>query len=357
MNRRFSLRDFSCWMYIIALVALIVGLALTVISWLEICTEACAEVHNYRFYEYPFELLGFIFFAVMILMHIFSWKYAFLGTLTALALAASVGSELNFIRVQKYVIGQWCPVCLNIALFVGIAAFAYFVDGLRQTFIDAKKMNQGVFKMFIKRAVPSAIMVVIGFLIAFFGVFKPEKSFAQGIEAGDPIFGNRSSNIEVYIITDWFCPGCRKIEPKLHYAWPRIMQEARVFFIDFPIHRETKNFMPYNLSFMIHEKSKYFDLRKVLHDVAERTKRPKARDIQREIEPLGVLYEPLDFEDIDSGRRFFDGIVKSFDVRMTPTVVVANRRTLQSRKMEGSDNISEQSIMNAIQELQKKKKR
>lgn len=351
MTHQFSLKTLNGWMFIVALLGLVAGLTLTTISWLELCIEACAEVHNYRFFGYSFELLGFVIFSVLILTHVFSLRYPLLGTLTALGLAASVGSEINFIRVQKYVIGQWCPVCLTIALCVGVAALAYFVSGLRQTFIDAKRTNQGVFTMFIKRAVPSMIMIVIGFIIAFFGVFKPEKSFAQGLEAGDPIFGDKNSSIEVYVITDWFCGGCRKMEPKMHSAWPKIMERARLFFIDFPIHAETKNFMPYNLSFMIYEKEKYFDLRSVLHKLAERTKKPKVKEIRKAIKPLGVVYEPLDFEDIDSGRKFFDGIVKAFEIKMTPTVVVANRRSLQSIKIEGSENINENSVMNAIEEL------
>ena len=103
-------------------------------------------------------------------------------------------------------------------------------------------------------------VVIVAYVISFYGVFKPEESFAAGLDGDVPYFGNENSPVEVYYITDWFCPACKQIEPELEPYYPKMMTKARLFFVDYPIHPETMNYIPYNLSFMLNDKKQYFKI-------------------------------------------------------------------------------------------------
>ena len=324
-----------------------VGFGLTILSWLEICSSACEIVHFYKFWGYDFELLGFLFFITLIPVHLLSRTYSWLSWVTTALLASAIGMELNFLRVQKYVIGEWCPVCVSIAAAVGLTALVYTV----WFFYESKSEKGFLMRSFIRGGYSLSIGV-IGFLIAFMAVAKPTPSFADLIaNEGEPFFGKASSDVEVYIVTDWFCSACKKKEPMFQNMYPAIMSEAKLFFIDVPIHPESMNYLPYNLTFMIKHKDQYFKIREKLIELAKETKHPTLQMVESAVAPYGVKYEPLGYSDIDSGRRFFEGIVDTFKVTRTPTVVVANQRKLEAKKFAGGE-ISEANILRAIKELQ-----
>lgn len=315
----------------------VVGFILTIISKLQICSDSCGPVHAYKFYGFDFEWLGILFFATVGLMHFFNVPY--LGAIIAMA----VGSEINFIRVQKVVIEQWCPICLTIALVVFVIALLSLI---RYTLYGGNNMHT-ISNWFGKSA-----LVALGFVIAYFGVFKPEKSFADGLASGElPYFGNSTSNVEVYVITDWFCPSCRAAEPQLEAAYASIMKRARLFFIDLPIHSESMNYAPYNFSFMLKNKPEYFQIRHALSLLTKQTKEPSSQEINDAVKGLGVKYQPLNFADVNDGVKFNEGIVKTFKVRATPTVVIANRKKLNAQKLVASE-ITKENILRAIDKVQ-----
>ncbi len=323
------------------------GLALTFLSLSEICSQECAEVHNYKLYGSKFEYFGLLFFASGLILHFASRFSPYFPLLLALAVSASVGSEIYFILFQKYVIGTWCPVCLTIAATVGILALVMLFEYALS--IKNEKQRNVMYNLF--RGSLSIGAVALGFLIAFIGIAKPEKSFAEGVNETDPVFGNKNSNVEVYIVTDWFCPACKRADPAIEEAMPDLFKSARVFFIDKIIHQESMNYLPYNLSFMINNKKQYVQIRKALIALTDKTKEPTLEDIQNAIKPLGVTYKQLNYSDINSGMRFFEGIVKHFEIHQTPTVVVANRRTMKAKKIIGKD-INKENLLESIKEMQ-----
>lgn len=335
--------------YVLALLALVAGLLMTFISWLEICSESCNQVHFYKFYGLDFSILGFLYFPIVIAAHLYSRRSELAGLLASILIAGGVGMEINFIRVQKFVIGQWCPVCLSIAACIAIAAIIYIVDAT----LTASRGNKGDKAMFIQKSVATFIFMLAGFFISLVGVAKPEKTFADGVDGGkSPAFGNPNSNIEVYVVTDWFCEACQGIEPRLDRIYPVILPQVRLYFVDYSIHPESMNYTPYNLSFMINNKDQYIKIRHALHQLANRTLAPTTDDVKKAVQPLGVKYKQLNYTDIDSGVRFFKGIAKSFNINQTPTVVVANRKSLKAKKLVGDNEITEQNVLNAIHELQ-----
>jgi len=265
----------------------------------------------------------------------------------------ALGSEVMFIFVQKYKIGHWCPICLSIAASLALTALMmvlnYFID---LNFI-LKQGQKGQFMKSIFKGSASLIFFVTGFLLAYFGVAKFDKLHAEESTIGKSIvFGTSDSKIEVYVVTDWLCPACRALEPTFEKMSPEVMKKAKLYFIDFPIHEESLNFIPFNLSFMIHNKEKYFELRNALTAISKKTSEPTEEDVQKAIKPLGVKYTQLNYADVAVGIKYFKHLVKQLGIEATPTVVVINKDNKKGKKLKGSE-ITEKNVMNAIDSLSK----
>ena len=332
---------------IILWLSFLAGLILSVISLMEFCKEACKETQDYAFFGIPIGWLGIGFFSSVMVFHYLKWDW-----LVGLMVGGALGSEVVFLLIQYEIIGEWCPVCVSIAACVGIAAFILSIGYFKNLWNYLKLGLKSMISWQVLRGISTLSCVMLGFFLALFGVVKPEKTFADGTsENENPIFGNRDSAIEVYVISDWFCPACKEIEPKLEAILPKVMEKASVIFVDRNIHPESMNFMPFNLSFMLKEKDKYFALRKELLKLTSQTKTPTPDLVQQAVEYLGVKYKPLNFSDIDSGHRFFQGIVKTFQADSTPTVVIANKRKIKAKKLVGEDEITEKAILGWIDKL------
>src|ERR1700722_16650926 len=120
--------SFHTFPFILALCALVTAFGLTVISWMRLCSQTCAEGHSYRIFGFPFESVGMVFFPLLAFLHMLTRKYPVLIRVTGWILCTAMGSEIIFIYVQKYKIGSWCPVCLSIAACICVAAGAYFYE-------------------------------------------------------------------------------------------------------------------------------------------------------------------------------------------------------------------------------------
>jgi uncharacterized membrane protein/thiol-disulfide isomerase/thioredoxin len=344
-----SFKRFDSLVYLLGILALLVGLIFSVLSHFELCTTSCAEGHKYRLFGLKFEFFGMLFFTVALGGHLLSKKNSLFRTLTALFLAAGVGSEIWFLYVQEMIIGKWCPLCLTIASMVFVTAGLYFFRFIKEMFIDSK---QGATMQSISKIFPSIGMMVIGFLIAFLGVAKINPlQAAQNSLKDNILFGNKSSPVEVYIFTDWFCPACKKVESVLEKALPSIEPKAKIFFIDAGVHEQSLNFTPFNLSFMVHNKEKYFQLRQVLEELAKKTETPSDNDVEDAVKPLGIQVKELNYSDVALGVKLFKKLVKQFEIERTPTVVIINLDTKKGKKLYGSSEITEANIHKAIDNL------
>jgi len=121
--------------------------------------------------------------------------------------------------------------------------------------------------------------------------------------------------------------------------------------VDIPIHPETLNYTPYNLSFLTYEKSKYMELRKALLGLTKKTKEPTPDDVKGAIAQLNVVYKPLSFLDATRGIKFYEGVRTEFKVSATPTVVVRDTKTGKVAKMIGIKEISEANLMKAVEQI------
>jgi hypothetical protein len=129
------------------------------------------------------------------------------------------------------------------------------------------------------------------------------------------------------------------------------MQQAKVVFVDYPIHPETLNYIPYNLSFIIREKGKYLQIREALATLARKTKEPLPEDIQKAVSPLGVKYVPLNYADVLAGMQYFSTLVKKLNVPGTPSVVVQDSRTGKTKTLYGITDITSEKILKTLAEV------
>ena len=115
-----------------------------------------------------------------------------------------------------------------------------------------------------------------------------------------------------------------------------------------PIHPESMNFIPYNLSFLVRDKGKYLEIRKALHRLALRTKEPTPEDVQKAVAPLGVTYRPLNYADVSAGIQYFQSVVKVFGIQSTPSMVIFNRKTKTVKMLHGVGDLSYPNILMAV---------
>lgn len=337
--------------WLIAL-SLFLAFLLSIVSWLDICSLQCSTTKNFRLLGLPFAFIGMAFFPILLLIHFLSVKIPLLLPLVPLAIAASVGSEVMFILIQKWQIGHWCPVCLSIAACVIFAACIYLVGYVRQVLITIKNHNKGLFMQKIKQGILTLSCSVIGFLIALFGVTQVDLAQAEVNDIkGQIALGTLNKPIEVYIITDWFCSSCRKIEPLWEKLYPKISSDATIYFIDFPLHRKSLNYSPYNLAFLMHNKSEYFKARDMLSKLSLTKDNPKNEEVEQAAKNAGLSFQELPYIDIRAGMEFFDSIDKQYHIRATPTVIVVRPSKKAIIKLEGDNNISETRVITTIKQI------
>ncbi len=353
-NAKFKLFSRRGLLYILAGLGIILGFALTVFQTLNLCTEACAAVHNYRLHGMKFEIIGMIFFPLLFIFHIFSRYNKAANLIAGLMLAGALGAEIMFVLAQKFIIGHWCPICLSIAGVVGFIALMYIIDYLFHLTTLNNEGNRREFMQKIWKAVTSGIVLILGFLFAFTGIAQSNPLQAEENSIKDSIsFGNKKSPVEIYLFTDWVCPACRKAEPALVKMMPKILPQAKITFVDYAIHPSTLNFTPYNLSFMVRNKDKYLKLRDALTALSEETETPTDQRVEAIAKKEGVVYQQLNYADVALGIKYFKHLGKEFNIDSTPTLVLVNRTTKKGKKLHGPREITEENVMNALEMLKK----
>ncbi|WP_158021704.1 thioredoxin domain-containing protein [Candidatus Protochlamydia naegleriophila] len=342
------------WSFWIVGLALIAGLILSILSWLELCVEHCSANQHYRLFGFPFASVGMAFFITTMVIHFSSKQSPLLKTITGWLIAMALGSEIMFILIQKFQIGHWCPVCLSIAVSIAIAGLALSWDYIKTIYSDIQQGNRGNIMSKIKQGLTSFSFILLGFLMAFIGVGKSNEAEAAVTDMkGRLAFGSKTSPVEVYFVTDWFCPSCKKVEPQIEKIFPTLQSQVAFYFIDYPIHKKSLNFTPYNLAFLINSKPQYLKARQALAELTDKTETPTDNDIAKAVKPYNIPFKELSFLDVKTGMEFFDKIVEKYNLNATPTIIITNTKSNKVIKFEGRDEISEEKILEAIESMNK----
>lgn len=327
---------------IIAFILAAAGLVLAILSWTDLCSfSGCTEAHEYRFFGVTLQFTGTLYFCILLTFMLLSIRLPQLTLPLHLLLAGGTGAEAVMIHLQKNVIQAWCPLCL------GIAASLFLLCMVKTLEACASKgdppMNK---KQLVSRFMLLTIAALAGFAVSFTGIKKPEAAVV------DDSIGKQGSKVAVYVFSDWLCPVCIKVEPVLESALPALEKRARIFFIDKPVHKESMNFVPYHISFLVHEKTKYIQLRKALFELAKVNKNPSIQDLQAAITPLGVTYKQLSFMDITQAMSRSQALSAEYKVNGTPTVVVVNEGNKKSKTLVGSKEITAENLLKAVKSLE-----
>lgn len=321
------------------------GLILAALSFTDLCNfGGCTEAHEYRFFGQHFALIGLIYFGLVATAILTAGIFRKADMLISLLLAGGAGAELVMIHLQKNVIKAWCPLCL------GIAAIVYLLCILRM--LQALPESRRLFTMnrrrfFLKTAAIIAA-AVIGLCAGLFGINRPEAATSQT----DYSLGKSNSKVEVYVFSDWLCPICVKVEPAIEASLPALEKKAKIHFVDKIVHQEAMNFVPYHLSFLVHEKPKYIQLRKALFTLASKNRNPSVEDVKQAISPLGVTYRQLSFMEVTQIMGRFQALSAQFKVSGTPTVVVYNTVTRKSKSLVGGNAITQENLVKTVRSLE-----
>jgi len=324
---------------------------LSAMSLLGICSDGCEETHLYRLFGFPLSPFGLGFFTLCGLAFVTRNRFRISDALIPVLLSGALGAEFVLVWIQKYVIGRWCLLCVGIGLSVATACVLIALERLPGV---ALRIRDGERNLVMKRLAGKTALILFAFLaglgVTATGLEKPD-AIAAGLPVTSFAFGDTGSNSEVYILTDWFCPACRAAEPEILKGARIAMRKSKVVFVDFPVHPETYNFIPYNISFIIREKAKYFEIREAVATLARKTKEPTPEDIQTAVSPLGVKYVPLNYVDVLAGMQYFNTLVKKFKVPGTPSVVVLDSRTGKTKTLYGITEITSDNILKAVAEV------
>lgn len=315
----------------IALLGIFAGAILTAVSWLHLCSESCNDAHNYRLFGLPFEWIGAGFFLTLGILHFMH------RSLAGMVVAVGLGAEIFFILLQKMQMGVWCPVCLSIAFVMGIIGICYLLTEKYEGFMNKWLLTASL---------------VFGFTVSFLGVTKIDQLQAVEDVIKEQIkFGNIGSPLQIYVFTDWSCPACRIVEPKIEAISQKILNDAEITFVDTVVHTATLNYAPYNISFMVNNKSNYFRIRDALGKLSLTTKKPSEQEVQNAVAPLGVQYRELPYEDVSLAMKYFEELADKFKITGTPSVAIVNTGAKKGKKLAGAQEITEANILKAMREL------
>jgi protein-disulfide isomerase len=166
--------------------------------------------------------------------------------------------------------------------------------------------------------------------------------------------GNPNSSIEIYVFSDWFCSSCKKAEPDIEKAYPKLKSKAAFYFIDYALNPKSNNFSPYNIAFLINEKEKYFKARQALIDLAEKNESPKDKDVKKAVKKYKLELHEVSFPEVREATKFFDAMVHKYRVNATPTVVIVNTESHQMETLTGS-RITDKKLLEAVKSLEENK--
>jgi len=115
------------------LLSMATGLVLSIMSMFDICTEACSDTHSYVIFGMDLGWFGIAFFSCGLILCALRRRCGIAASIFSLLVFAAAGAELNFIRIQKYGLENWCPICLSIATVVFLTVLLLLYEQAKHT--------------------------------------------------------------------------------------------------------------------------------------------------------------------------------------------------------------------------------
>jgi len=115
------------------LLSMAAGGVLSIMSTFDICTEACSDTHSYVIFGLDLGWFGIAFFSCSTILCALRSRSGIAANIFSLLIFAATGAEFNFIRIQKYELKNWCPICLSIAAVVFFSVFFLLYEQTKRT--------------------------------------------------------------------------------------------------------------------------------------------------------------------------------------------------------------------------------
>lgn len=112
------------------LAAAVVGLAVSLFIVIEeFCmVKACRDTAAFSFFGLNMGILGTVYFCVVTALILLRARVPGLAPLLAASVFAGLGGELRLLWIQKYVIGDWCPLCVTVGAALGVVAVMLVIE-------------------------------------------------------------------------------------------------------------------------------------------------------------------------------------------------------------------------------------
>ncbi len=166
------------------------------------------------------------------------------------------------------------------------------------------------------------------------------------------LFGDRSSDLELFVFTDWIGPASKQFEPLIEGMFPEVSKKARLYFIDIPV--EAQNFSTANLKFLINatkDKDEYFKFRNNLFQLASKNPKATEEEIREFVKASGTKYEPVPQDLADAGFAVYKSVNNNFKVTKAPTIVIYNITTKEMKKIEDPSEMTPPKILSLLESM------
>lgn len=196
------------------------------------------------------------------------------------------------------------------------------------------------------------VLSLMGCLLFSSFSFTPEqmKVFSTRMSM---LFGDRSSDLEVFVITDWTSQASKQLEPRIEGMFPEIVKKAKIYFIDLPV-PETQSFSTANLKFLIDankDKNEYFKFRNNLFQLASKNPKANEEEIKLFVKNSGTKYEPVPQDLAEVGLGIYKSVNNNFKVTKIPTLVIYNISTNDMKKIEDLNEMTQSKILALLESM------
>jgi thiol:disulfide interchange protein DsbA len=290
---------------LISLALLVVGFG-SIILYLK-CADSCSGVSG-TLAGLDLNLVGIFYLGAVSFCIVRVWDLA-----AWWMLAAGVGAEFYLVGYQVRT-DEYCPFCLT---FGGVVVALFLVNFKKNRFRSL------------------LVATPLGFLFLLLS-FAAAPVPGYGAESASlPVFGNGPTEIRLY--TDYFCGPCSRLEPELEERLVALVEsgEARVVFIDVPLHRPTPMYASYFLAMLQPEcgiREALRERRLLFAAAARDLKSPQSLEAFLKEEGSQVV-SPDQAGDFS----FYNQLLDEDRIRSTPTIVV--RQQDRSETFKGYSDV------------------
>ncbi|MCX5817331.1 MAG: thioredoxin domain-containing protein [Proteobacteria bacterium] len=292
--------------YVLNVILACAAVALEV--YYSICGGECSYLRG-RLFGIDLQYIGIAFMALIIFLSIIKKDLLLL-----IALSAGIGVEVYLIGFQVWY-NTYCTYCLA---FGGVIVVLFFLN---------------IRKTLSKIAIFCAVLTLMLFAMFFKGSATP-------LYAADtlvPSFGTGAVKVRIY--TDYFCPPCRAMEPKIEPILAELVKKniINLTFVDTPIYKSSALYARYFL-YILNEKNEFEFalLSRSLLIGASLEKISDASKLEAYLNGKGIRFKAFDIQPtID----IFNGYLKNDKINATPTCVI--EQDGRTEKIAGGPEITD----------------